>query len=644
MIFKDESEVFNLVAPIIELYKGYDQKNYKEQDKCIDNLPDFYPNYKAAVKAVERIKVHAEIGKFPAELFKNRYPNQTDKEFEYMKANYKQNTLPVFSDYIATNTRPFSEGNWDIVYEKEETEDSFQKYVENEIEITTSLKSYVKNFLPNPKSIDANGVVIIKPNEIYVIASGEELIIDDTKRVTPQPYYYPSIQVLSDPAFDDDYLILESKEKSMVDYAGKMQRMGRVFEVLDQESIWKVEQVGKYEEYNFNVSLYYYHGAGYVMGQRLKGVPVHLNDSYIWQSPFLYACDLLDRALVNDNYLNCSLANNMFPYRIRLGMKCNYGFKDESGQFQSCDAGLIFNAKSSKMVDCPKCKGTGLRDRITPGGEMLLYPSDFNSGSEGDAKFSGKAFEIVGPPTEPSKLMIEVINDAISKAYEIIKAKRVGQATGSGINPADGTATKEILDQKAQYNAVRLFIDQTFDLYQFLLDGIGWQRYGSAYKKPTVKRPASVDFNTEEDFINRLTKAQTAGLPPFIVTTMLYQYMQTQHFTDKAAAAEFNLVSTTDLLFGLSKDDVLMKFNRGLCQDWQVILHDSSYQLIDELQEENKDAQFCGVDDCTSGFFALPFTEQQAKLVEKAKAKAKEFKPVGNSLIDKAKQLQQPQQ
>lgn len=643
MIFKTGDEVLALLTPIIDAYKKVDPKlNNRNYKFCIDDMPDFYPNYKTAARYAERIKIHSETGCFPEQLFKNRYPNQTDKEFEYMKSNYKQNTLPVFVDYISTITRPFSDGNWNIEYSEEtpafiKSKETFQEYVEVDIEVVKSLKDFVKGLLPTLKSVDANGVIAVKPEAIYTITDDAgETFIDDSRLLHPQPYYYPTLQVLSDIAYDDDYFILESTEKSKVTYDGMTVKRGHIFEVYDEDTIWRVEQVGKFTDYKFQIYEYYRHGSGRIMATRLKGIPQYLNGSYLWQSPFMYACDLLDLALINANYLQCSLANTMFPYRVMIGNKCDYKEKDSDGNFWACDGGRIFSGGS--YHECSSCHGTGLKDRVSPTGVMLLNPSDMNS--EGDVKFSGKAMEYVSPETAASEFVMKKIESDLSKAYEVIKAKRMTQATGLGLDPARGTATESILDVKAQYAAVKLFADQAFAIYDFLLSAIGIQRYGNKFSKPVLISPTSFDFNTEADYLNQITAATNAKVPPSVIAKLIAKYLETIYYNQKKTAKIYDLISVTDRLFVLSQDDILMKLNKNLVQPWEVVLHDSALQFVEQLQMENASIEVCAEDDCTKGFFALDFFEQQNQLIDKAKKVADGIKtaiPAGTSLVEQAR-------
>ena len=101
----------------------------------------FHPLYKESVDAMMSISYHAKRGIFPEPLFKNSSPNVEDKELKYIKDNFKQTTLPVYVDYIATITRPFGDGNWSIEYREVEdeytqNEKTFQKYVEEELPIS----------------------------------------------------------------------------------------------------------------------------------------------------------------------------------------------------------------------------------------------------------------------------------------------------------------------------------------------------------------------------------------------------------------------------------------------------------------------------------------------------------------------------
>ena len=77
-----DQEILALVASVVEKSKEQDTNRKKNV-----TLPEYYPTYLQAVENMEAIRIHAEKGVFPERLFKAKSPNQTDKEFDYLKAN-----------------------------------------------------------------------------------------------------------------------------------------------------------------------------------------------------------------------------------------------------------------------------------------------------------------------------------------------------------------------------------------------------------------------------------------------------------------------------------------------------------------------------------------------------------------------------
>lgn len=623
-----EDDVKRLVAPIFEKYKRasfHNKKftNYKERLKA---YPDFYPGYKLAIEYAERIKVHSEIGDFPEQLFAAHSPNQTEKEYDYMRANFKQNTLPVFVDYDATNKRCFNDGNWNIYYHTDDDQFiqpsfTYEYYLEHGIRDFGSLEDYVKFYLATQKSVDANGVVAVKPLSIPTIEDESgELYIDDSQLLEPQPVFYSSKQVLSDSKFDSQYFILESHEKSEVVFSTKKEQMGYIVEIYDEENIWRIEQVGKYTDFTYDIQIYFTHGEGVVPASRLQGIPQMIGNSIVWQSPFLYACDLLDYALMNKNYLQCSIATVNFPYRVALGRKCAFEFKSgDGGMVNKCMDGKIYGDGGS-LIDCPSCHGSGIRDRFSQvGGTMLLYPADMMG--EGESKMTVEPLKFVGPETDPLRFTNEIIDQDINRAYDVIHVKRNSQANGTGI-AGDGTATSSILDLKTMYASIKIFSDQIFGKYEFIANRIGWQRYGQAFNPPVISFPVSFDFNTEADYLQQITQAQNAKLAPPVIQNLIMKYLNTLYYNEVQSRRIFDLIIATDRLLVLSQDDALAKQRVGLAEKWEIILHDSSFQFIDELMDEFASTEICADDDCSKGFFALDFDEQKDLLIKKAQVKA----------------------
>lgn len=240
---------------------------------------------------------------------------------------------------------------------------------------------------------------------------------------------------------------------------------------------------------------------------------------------------------------------------------------------------------------------------------MLINPdSDFNKGENPkDALYF----------VEPGTGALEFVKTCITQDFEDAKKILHQQTSNSVVKGTENlTATGMTLDTKAMYAFVKTPSDQSFAIWEFILDAIGWMRYGEDYQKAVVVTPATFDYLTDEDYLVQIANAQKAGLPPFVIQSIINRYLQTLYYNEKERASVFYLILNTDRLLVLSQEDILMKKARGLAADWEIILHDSGISLIGDLLLENKD------------FFEQDFQTQKDQLIAKAKAVETEITPV----------------
>ena len=591
-----EKEIRDILNKIIPELKKVD--NLERQNK--KGSPIFYPSYPVITDYAERIAIHAEVGKFPDRLFLERSPNQEEKEFQYVKKNYKQVTLPVFVDYLSTITRPFHDANWNIDYVEDVDkfkEFPFQEYVDRQIKNYGSLENFVKFIVSNRKAVDANGVIAIKPHSLFTEQDEEgNLIIDSDILTEPVPVYYASKKIAA--WEQDEYALIMLDEKTNVDYGGVTKKMGYKFEFYDNENIWVIEQTGKFIEYTFTFNVYYAHEWGRVPVIKLMGIPQVIDKEIIWQSPFLYVTDILDLITLNHSNLQMSINTCVYPYRVMIGDVCEW--KDSDGN--PCCDGKVTNANNITK-DCPSCSGTGLRSRISPLGTMLLKPK--TRLEDGDSTFTQKPLEYISPEITT----LQFLEDKIAKDEE--KARKILhlQTSNSIIKGTENlTATGMTLDMKAMYAFVKTISDQTFYIWEFISDAVGWMRYGTDFKKPKFTYPTTFDFVTESDIIAQLKAAVEGGLPPFVIHSIIYKYLQMLYFNDARTAAVFNLIVKTDRLLTLGNEEVALKVARGTVHDWEEILHTSAINFVDELIDENPK------------FLEQEISKQKEQLIEKAKS------------------------
>lgn len=606
-----QEEIQRIVSSVIEIIRKSKAKQGTFWDwlekrtnimKPKDDLPLFYPEYYSITHQAERIRVHAEPGIFPEELFLMRSPNMIQKEFDYIKGNFKQTSLPVFIDFINTLGRCFADDNWNLTYEKG---DELQEYLEKKIARLGSLEIFVKTLLPTLMTTDAMGVMAIDiPDfELLYDEDGNPIVdkegnnkVDEGKELKPQPYFYPSKNIL---AFkEEEYYLILMHEKTLVDYNGKKCYEGLKFAFYDKDNIWHISQTGKYTDYTFTYELRINHNWDRVPVKRMGGIPKIICDRLVFVSPFIYVADLLDIVLLDSSNIFISKSKCVYPYRISVGDVCE--FKDSTGNI--CIDGTIFNPSTSAHYVCPSCNGMGLKSRITPMGELLLKPKTREGA--GDELTSDEAMKFVAPDVTTLEFLRKEIQENIQKSKQIL---HIYESNTEVHTEGNVTATGMAIDMKAMYAFIKPLSDQVFGMWEFLIDGIGFMRYGSNYKKPTLYYPTSFDFLTEQDYLFAIGEAKKAMLPPFIIETKIKQYLQSIYYSEEKTARVFRLISAADRLLVFNDDEIAFKLSKGLADKWESVLHDSALNFIDEMLLEN------------TKFFEMEFGEQIDELIAKAK-------------------------
>lgn len=566
-----------------------------------------HPLYKDTVDLAESVGYHAVKGVFPKKLFENRSPNQSKEEAAYIENNYKQATLPVFMDYIATITRPFGDGNWSIDYQEDDSEykqseNTFQHYVEKELPVYGSLESFIKFTLPAPKSIDANGYIAVRPYRLPLKSSeGGETVIDPNQLYEPYPIYFESKSVIN---YTEHYYLFLSSEKSEVKNGMKTEKTGYVFEVYTKDGVYFISQKGRKADLEFEIIPFYSHGEGKFSVHQMKGVPTVVNNQILWISPFSYATDLLDLVVVNKNWLQASIAKCVFPNVVMIGNPCDFN----DGEGHVCVEGKV--SYDGQLHVCKQCNGSGLKSRLSPLGTILLQPKSRTSDGDVDIQ---DPLRFVSPDVTALEYIEAKADRDETRARSILKLRNKNSVVKT-VND-DVTATEINDDAKSMTAFVKPVSDQIFDIYSFCLHWIGVIRYGARFKEPSLTYPKTFDFKSPEDYLMNLEDAMKNNLPPSFIQMLLIQYINSFYSDDEKTQAIFKLIIEADRLFGLTQNEINLKLAKMTVEKWEDILHTSALSFINDLILENKN------------FLNQDIKIQKEQLQQKAKDKADEMEP-----------------
>jgi hypothetical protein len=596
--------------------KGWEQMtqstpvNPITKQRAGSQYPEYWSGYNYAAKMYDSILPHSRSDVYPEHLLSVRAPNQTDAQAQYIKANYKATTLSVFEDFRATISRAFADQNWSIRYNGEIDprfgEETFQQYVNNEIEKFGSLEMFVKNMLPTLKLVDANGIIAIEPEDIEYFdeENGEEQVISN-ELLRPMPKYYNCKNIVGQ-KFGEYYLVI-CDDHSYVKVGSKMEESGIVLELYDSNAIYRIEQTGKKSDMTFGEPvLYFQHNLGYVPCIKLMGAPQLINDEIAFQSPFITAVPLLDQVVLDESYLQMSKATSAFPFMVALGEICE--FIDREGN--KCNDGQIFDPVNGGYRTCGSCSGSGVKSRFSPTGMLLIKPR--TSLSEGDTGLSGEYLKFVSPPMDTLTFLRSEIEQQMAKSRRIL---HLPSSDESGTIGEASTATGSLNKMRSLYAFIKPISDQLFTIYEFCLVTIGNMRYGELFGGVNLVYPTSFDISTPSDYLSVISEGMKAGVPPSITFSNVYNYIRAIHYTDDETSAIYDLIINADELLLMSNADVLARLANGTVEKWQDVLHNSAPQLIMELIRD-----YIATEEFPT-FLSLPMSDKIAQLRAKAAEK-----------------------
>jgi hypothetical protein len=568
--------------------KPYGQRNGGLTQGKGSKWPEFWPGYNKSVKERDELRVHIESGVFPEHLVHSRSPNQTEAEFEYVRKNFKQVTLPHYVDYENTILRALHQSNWQLRFEEqagdENVDTSFAWYVENGIGELGGFTEWAKFILPRIKTLDPMGVVCVMPTNLRTTDGvGEEgepiTVLDPDSLVDPEPVYFEVDNLVG---FKRNvYYLLVTKEHSTVQRNGKPERSGMVLWLVDDTNCWRIAQTGKAYELNFEVSLHFAHETGYVPIINLMGTPTLYGGELVYQSHYLPAKDLFDLVLLDSTYLFMSKANSAYPYRVMLGHQCEY---TNVANGSHCVGGDIYgvgeDGNSINFGKCPDCKGTGVAARLGPNGVLFVKEQSVREG--GTQTKAQDAMTFVEPAANTLTFLREEIQSNANEGRRMLHLH--SEAPMSGGDAA--SATEVGVGVKAQMAFIAPIADQIFAIIDFALDAIARQRYGATEGMYTVVPATQFDLRTEADYVRDLKAAVEAGLPPSVTGEIMRGYVHMRYGSDPYMKEAFEAITLADRLLTVNWQQIAAMQGKGDVKPWEVSLHYAALTIYDTLMEE----------------------------------------------------------
>jgi hypothetical protein len=590
----NENDVLNILSPKIEVIKKANGKPYS-----------FGFAYDKAMALKKRLMPHYNPEYFPRELFLNRAPNQTQKEYDYMKENHKGITYVVWDRFKTSLRRIWNDANWSVTSWGEVDQVYIdagyepKDYFENEYPEFISLENFYKTVLTDYKEKDPNAVLVHKPEYLPVIETEEGFRVDDSQMINPIAYIFPCERVVE---FTNDYFIGISDVKSMVSHGNSEKEEGIIFEVYDKENIWLVRQYGRKIDYTFTVELYWSHNLGYLPCKMLRAEPEYIDGRVIYKSHFMPAVEPLDLCLLDSANLLIAKNRHVFPKFWEYQTDCD-NVHDVHG---ACSGGYHYSASGDK-IKCGACNGTGKRS-MSPFGTYIVPLPDRTNPDVGNATLPPAGY--IQPEIQTPEFLDKQIDKNLNRGLSILNLHISNEDVQGG-----DTALGKQIDREEMFSFLLNISSQIFHLFEFSLKTIQKMRYGVDAIEPTVTYPKNFSIRNESDLTKEISDAKAGGMPDIGIRQLIIEYYNTRFSVSDEASKVIELVFYSDRLVTLSNQEIQVKLASGSIAKWEDILHTSISQFIHLALTENE------------SFLELSIEEKYTKLVEMAKQKEAEITP-----------------
>jgi len=591
----NEKQLSTILSEISAKYKAASSKK--------DGKADWGKLYKKATEHAEEIEVHS-CGDFPNKLIGANFPGETEEERVYRKTSFQPITKPYWKKALRTVNRVWAEQNYSIDWADEKA----KKYFLEDFPMDNDVRNYFKSIVTEAKISEPNGVCVLDFDlPVKELANGE-LVIDDRIEISPYPTVYESEDVLM--YEKNDFTLCLSGEKSIVEYGGKKEKSGMVLYLYDNENIYRIQQIGKKVDWQFELSVYYNHALGYLPAWKLKGTPEEIiQDEVYYESYFAPALPHLNEAVIIHS-TNKSVRNKVsYPTRAYYDQPCTN---------KECNHGKVWH--DDKQMSCSTCGGTGsvkfspFRDYVH---ELPTATSDTGKDS---VAFPGFAY--VSPDGTIIKDNEEVIDKYLETAFLFLNINVNAQGNAKGLN--DPTATKSKIDRDEQYISMLDISNELFWLLQQFLNAAYKIRYNK--ESPIkVKPPTNFDLISTDELSTRLGEAKKAGLSDLAITEFTLQLFEQEFPQTVSRKAE--IAAYSDVLFVKETADISILQTNGNVAKWQVLLHVNFERYVNEIMESGKD------------IMQMELKEIDAILVERAKKDEAELSAGQNSAANIIKDI-----
>jgi len=550
-------------------------------------------NNHKAIKEADLIAIHAK-GLEPTELLEMVRPNEKSQYKEYRIQRWQSVTKTYWSKIQTVIQKiQFSE-DFKIKY-KEETLTDLQGYLSKEYPKFGSFENWFWSLGYQQFLEDSNGV--------YICLS-EYKQKSDSDLLRPEISFIPYKQILD--FKDEQYLVYESKEKSLVRYGNTERKDGRVIIAIDTVNYYRYEQVGKLTDYNFQLVEMFEHNAGgdlpcWKSGGNVKGFE---KGNVIYESFLADTLPFFNEAVSIYSDHQANMALHIHPDRWEIA----------SSPCLVCEGrGYNIDAKTNKKHSCNNCGGSGKVVMRTPFNVMQIQPAS-REGVNDITQIPTPPAGYITRPQENIDFVYGQYKEAIKQALASVNMEFLMNI------PMSESGISKLVDRQ-ELNTFLLKITRHIveNIWKNGFYFIAKIRYGNIIKDvneiiPFVQIPNQFDILTSEIMAQRVGYAIEKKMPSAIIAKLSEEYAESEFGSDDIETLKLKLSNLLDPLPFKNEDEKMSILTNGGCTKSDYIISANIYQFITKAIEDEFTEPFEDMDYKTQ----MTILKEYAKEVETA--------------------------
>lgn len=545
-----------------------------------------HPAYDKTVEFYNELKIHAN-GEFPAKEIKERRPGEPENTHKYREKLYTAITKGEGVGLVINALSKIRRSaDWVVKFDPEKVNSKIKEgeapedYINKNFGKSTSITNWCFSTLLKEYAIDANGVILVAP---------QDEIKEASEYLKPLPMIFNSDRVYE---VNDEWALLKSDEHSFYNETSKRWE-GDVFYVVDKEEIVRIEQD---KDRNYVATSQVKNRTGYLPIITMEGLYFDsLGTKPLWESRLQAMAPRLKEFVREYNDNQAEVVQHIFSEK--------YSFVT-----QDCSKckGVGEAKKNGKNVVCPDCRGSG---KILTSPFNATYAVRSAKTNMGEQQVPNPPVGYVEKNTEIVKIQDERCEKHMYKAFCAVALQHLFQM------PLNTSGYKKELDMDESITTVHNVAEDLVRILDHIIRiTIDW-RYSELIPdekqrdqlRPFIPVPEKFDIISTDYMMEEVNKARTSALNPAIINQMEREIASKKFYSDPLTKDTVLNILDLDPLPGYNAEQKMTLFNDGITSETDYIISTYIQQFVRRAVREHAKTE--------GGFLNKEF-EEKMKILE----------------------------